>query len=220
MAEPMAKWKELLAIKYTLLKLLNGDWRERSIQHYCTGAACVCGGDREKCQDLIYAVLGRSIFTTLSRKVHSTSRWHTFDDAIETVCLGLCCHALLGRACERATAMLAVTENDISNPSKDDEEQSWADFANKKARSALAFFAQPEAVRDVAGAAVICEPVSHLAARLQHTDETGNGMYELLSTGIGALGQCLRHLYLLTQGPGHTGQVERPRAAHLLSSLG
>ncbi len=206
----LPRWRDGDDLVDGLLDVLNGDWRAPFVQHYCWQDGCCPGGQRS-CVELVCSIIERAVFDGLSQEVPSVTRWHTFDEAVELGALGMLLHSILSRVMLRASLALGPPppENPQAQPEGAQEESSWAAFCDKKAQMATAFLSTPGVCSDLSIAAVVSEPVSHLTSCLQHLDETGNGLLELLSHGMGALGSCERHLFLLTQTAEHPQQKSR-----------
>ena len=165
----------LLAEK--LLCILNGDWSEAFVQHYCFAEPCPCGGTKERCVDTCCALLEAVILDRAAEKVPSCNRWHTVAPTLETQGLGLLLHNTLGRTSKLLSQKSGVDLGpDIDAalpPGADDSISAFRLHNAKKDRKARSWLSRLDAPVTVAVACCATEPTDHLMARLQRLDDTG-----------------------------------------------
>lgn len=200
-----SKDSEITETGNMLLDILNGDWRKSRLQHWCWDAKCPCGRDLDTLVELVVPLLERAIFEPLASRTPSTSRWHTYGPAFEGGALGVLVSNVLGRAIHAAAGPLsqANVEED-----KDADSLDWRELCNAKAQDTVDFFCSADSGTHLATACIVKEPLDQLSSLLQHADETGFAIPELIQDGQ-AVDKCLQHLFLLLQPPDHLAHTER-----------
>ena len=91
---------------------------------------------------------------------------------------------------------ISGVDNDRDEGALEDGD-SWAEYNNKKAKQCSEYLGGDSLLGQIGCAVIASEPLDRLSNRLQHLDEVGNVLFDILGPGNGCLGDCQRHLYLL-----------------------
>ena len=83
------------------LEVLNGDWREPVLQHYCRGC---CRTREETCKKVYATIIGLGLLTTSSSNDPVPHRWMTCTESFAEQNVGKVVHANLPRTVARAFA--------------------------------------------------------------------------------------------------------------------
>ena len=121
---------ELVNLVHRAVAFFNGDWRQRQIQHWCTGDCCH-GGSLDACVGRATSLLMPLLVDRLSERVPSEHRWHTFGPALETQTFGVLFHGLLCRL----TELVKGVANPIA-PANEGEAGDADDFKVYRAKKA------------------------------------------------------------------------------------
>ena len=84
-----------------LLDLLQGDWSQAALVHWCIGAHCPCGGTQEKAIDAISEALSWLVVHAVP-PTPSLARWTTLGPCVAWLTLGVLAHRILPQAWEAA----------------------------------------------------------------------------------------------------------------------
>lgn len=108
----------------TLKELLNGNWAEPTIQHYCHQPGCCANRDPAACRARIVSALAAAFIEPLSVKLPSTTRWWTFGPTLSAQAGGFLCHLVLPRVLRQALDPDRAL-NDETVGLAVDEQESW-----------------------------------------------------------------------------------------------
>ena len=160
------------------------------IQHYCWRPGCCNNHQLDTCVDSIFSVLDEAIFSKLGEVVPSTHRWHTVGPALETQCLGMVCHNVLGRVFNMTTGL---DPDDDPEAADQDDQESWNKFCAQQKKKASTFLGDiPKTEQYLMVACMASAPVDRLSARMQHLEHHSHALTEL----PGLVDECSKHLWL------------------------
>lgn len=185
------------ALAENILRLLNGCWLIKRIQHMCFEVNCCNNQDLATAIIDITDALVEGFLRPLAANVPSEMRWCSFGPTLAAQSAGHFMHGILPRVMERALSVPTDDDDDSS-----DEEATELDdvrmHANKKARQAFALHTTPDAMPVICVALLTTEPVDKLSNRLQFLDGRGGSIKELVSDSpTSPLRACHRHLWYL-----------------------
>ena len=161
------------------------------VQHHCEDEACCRGYSREVCIDIITSVLHKAWFDALGSYLPSTTRWYTLEPSLILQTGGMLCHGILTRVLLK---LFDVKDDDALERAN---ASAWVVHANQKMKHSIGFMTdQPATLRVLSNALLVTEPLDKLSARLQHLDDAGHSLRELMMEE-GPAFQCQRHIWSL-----------------------
>ncbi len=167
--ESPADTREFDQLSYAALNLLNGDWRQQRVEHFCFLENCCDGHKVDVCVERCTALLAELVFNRLGEKVPAANRWHTLAPTLCSQSLGLFCHGVLRRVIHGCA--FGSYDDQLQAEHPEGSAMAFQAYVTHKHRTAADFFTDyPHNAQLLGIAVVVTEAVDKLSARLQHLD--------------------------------------------------
>lgn len=183
-----------------LLDMLNGDWREDQLVHYCFECPGRCMSV-DDARDKVYAALLACGVLPNNDTVPSLKDWGSAWEHCAQQTLGIMCHRVFPRVVDLAIHWDREPPQEPVGDSTAGDIKAHREYLRRKAWRCRCVLT--DAGRNVQWAVTTwtVQPVDHLLFRIQWMDERKNSFFDALATNSSPFRQCQRQLFSMLSEP-------------------